>query len=210
MCIRKVAGACLIVLACARVAAAQSAGRPSAGRRTRPQEQSSPPRASQWTWHRNRPSTRNRSSSVPRRTRRRSSTRPRRSASSAARPSSTPPRRATPMCSARVPGVNVTQTSARDINITSRGASLHAVDVAAGAGRRPQHLSRFLRVHRVGLPAGESRGDQADRSHPRSRLGHLGRQRTERRRQRHHEDAARDPGLELHDRASADSTASRR
>ena len=93
-----------------------------------------------------------------------------------------------------VPGVNVTQTSARDINITSRGASVDALDLAAGARRRPQHLPRLLRVHRVGLPAGEPGRDQADRGHPRPGLGHLGRQRAQRRRERHHQDAARDPG----------------
>ena len=77
---------------------------------------------------------------------------------------------------------------------------LDALDVAARAGRRPQHLSRLLRLHRVGLPAGESRGDQADRGHPRPGLRDLGRQRHERRRQRHHEVAARAAGIERDDR----------
>ena len=79
-----------------------------------------------------------------------------------------------------VPGLNVTQTSARDINITSRGATSTLSTGAAGAGRRPQHLPGLLRLRRLGLSAGEPRRDQADRSHPRSGVRDLGRQRDER------------------------------
>ena len=75
-----------------------------------------------------------------------------------------------------------------------------AVDRPARAGRWPQHLPGLLRLRRLGLPAGESRRDQADRSHPRPGLRHLGRQRDERRRQRDHEVAARAAGIERDDR----------
>ena len=59
----------------------------------------------------------------------------------------------------------------------------------------------------MGLPAGEPERDQADRGDPRTGVGGLGRQRAERRRQRHHEVAARDGRHELHDRRSAASAA---
>ena len=90
-----------------------------------------------------------------------------------------------------VPGVNVTQVSARDMNITTRGATSHAVDVAAGAGRRPQHLSRFLRHGDVGPGADQSERHPADRSDSRAGVRRLGRQCDDRRRQRDHQDAAR-------------------
>ena len=99
-----------------------------------------------------------------------------------------------------VPGVNVTQTSARDINITSRGATNTLSTTAARAGRWPQHLSRLFWLRRLGLPAGGSRRNQADRSDPRPGVRDLGRQRDERRRQRDHEVAAGAAGVERHDR----------
>ena len=68
---------------------------------------------------------------------------------------------------------------------------LDALDLAARAGRRPEPLSRFLRVRRLGSAAAQSERDPADRSHPRAGVGGLGRQRAQRRRQLHLEDAAR-------------------
>ena len=94
-------------------------------------------------------------------------------------------------CSGRCPGVNISQTSARDFNITMRGATSTLATSHAGAARRPQPLSRLLRLRRVGPAAGESQRAQADRSDPRSGVGRVGRQRDERRRQLHLEDAAR-------------------
>ena len=85
-----------------------------------------------------------------------------------------------------VPGVNMTQVSARDINVTSRARHRHARDRAARAARRPQPLPGLLRLRDVGLPAGQPERDQADRSHPRAGVGGLGRQRAQRRRQRDH------------------------
>ena len=71
---------------------------------------------------------------------------------------------------------------------------VHAGDVAAGAGGRPVDLPRFLRHGDVGLRAEQSARDQAHRGDSRSGVGRLGRQRHERRRQRHHQDAARAGG----------------
>ncbi len=73
-----------------------------------------------------------------------------------------------------------------------------AVDRPAGAGGRPQHLPGLLRLRRLGLSPGEPRRDQADRSDPRPGIRHLGRQRDERRRQRHHQVAARAAGNQRH------------
>ena len=88
-----------------------------------------------------------------------------------------------------VPGVNISQTSARDFNITMRGAIVDAGHLAAGADRRPQPLPRFLRLRRVGFPADEPQRDPADRGDPRAGVGGVGRQRAERGRQLHLEDA---------------------
>ena len=63
-----------------------------------------------------------------------------------------------------VPGVNITQVSARDINVTIARRHRHAVDRHARAARRPQPLPGLLRVRDVGLPAGEPERDQAGRS----------------------------------------------
>ena len=108
-----------------------------------------------------------------------------------------------------VPGVNITQVSARDINVTSRGATGTLATGTARAARRPQPLSGLLRLRDVGLPAGEPERDQADRSDPRAGVGGLGRQRAQRRRQRDHQVAARDAGDERHRSASAASIARR-
>ena len=70
----------------------------------------------------------------------------------------------------------------------------HAGHRSAGAARRPQPLSGLLRLRDVGLPAGQPERDQADRGHPRTGVGCLGRQRVPRRRQRHQQVATRDPG----------------
>ncbi len=70
----------------------------------------------------------------------------------------------------------------------------HAGHRPAGAARRPQPLSGFLRLRDVGFPAGELQRGQAGRGDPRAGVGGLGRQRALRRRQRHHQVAARDAG----------------
>ena len=98
-----------------------------------------------------------------------------------------------------VPGLNVIQLSARDVNVTSRQATQHAGDVAADAARRPLDLPRLLRPHSLGLRADEPDRHQADRSGPRSRVGRLGRERAHRRRQHHHQVAARDGGHDQRD-----------
>ena len=106
-----------------------------------------------------------------------------------------------------VPGVNISQTSARDFNITMRGATSTLATSHAGAARRPQPLPRFLRLRGVGPAAGQSQRAQADRSDPRPGVGGVGRQRHERRRQLHLEDAARAERQQRDDRRSARSTA---
>ena len=90
-----------------------------------------------------------------------------------------------------VPGLNVTQTSARDINLVSRSASgtLSTSQLALIDGRID--LPGLLRLRGLGLPAGQPVRDQADRSDPRPGVGGVGRQRAHRRRQRHHQVAAR-------------------
>ncbi len=62
------------------------------------------------------------------------------------------------------------------------GAHRHARHRPARGARRAQPVSGLLRVRDVGLPAGESQRDQADRSHPRPGLGRVGRERRVRRR----------------------------
>ena len=93
-----------------------------------------------------------------------------------------------------VPGINVTQVSARDVNITTRGATstLATSQLALVDGR--SDLPRLLRHGDVGPRADQPPRDQADRSHPRPGVRRVGRQRHERRRQRHHQDAARAGG----------------
>ena len=107
-----------------------------------------------------------------------------------------------------MPGLNCTQVSARDINVTTRERHRHAGHRSAGAARRPQPLPGLLRLRDVGLPAGQPERDQADRGHPRTGVGCLGRQRVQRRRQRHQQVAARDPGHQRRPSVSARSNRS--
>ena len=95
-----------------------------------------------------------------------------------------------------IPGVNITQVSARDINVTSRAATgtLATGQLAMLDGRSA--LPGFLRVRDVGLSPGELQRGQADRGHPRPRVRRLGRQRPLRRRQRDQQDAERAEGHE--------------
>ena len=87
-----------------------------------------------------------------------------------------------------VPGVNVSQVSARDVNITTRGAtSTLSTSQLALVDGRSVYLDFFGMVD-VGSRPDQSERDQADRSHSRPGVGRLGRQRHERRRQRDHED----------------------
>ena len=102
--------------------------------------------------------------------------------------------------------------SARDINITSRQSTAHARQLAARAARRPLDLPRLLRPRPLGLRALEPGRHQADRGGARSGLGGVGRQRPDRRRQHHHQDAARGAqgiNLTLHRRASSTATRAR-
>ena len=90
-----------------------------------------------------------------------------------------------------MPGVNIAQTSARDFNITMRGAtSTLATSQLALLDGRSLYLDFFGFVAWDLLPVNPER-DPADRSDPRAGVGGLGRQRAERRRQLHLEDAAR-------------------
>ena len=93
-----------------------------------------------------------------------------------------------------VPGINVTQVSARDVNITTRGAtSTLATSQLALVDGRSIYLDFFGMVMWDLVPDQPPR-DQADRGRPRPGLRGLGRQRDDRRRQRHHQDAARAGG----------------
>ena len=95
-----------------------------------------------------------------------------------------------------VPGLNVIQTSARDINLTARQATSTLATSQLVTRRRPLGLPRLLRARAVGPGAvADLRRDQADRGRARPGLGRVGRQRRERRRQHHHQDAARERGL---------------
>ena len=94
-----------------------------------------------------------------------------------------------------VPGVNITQISARDVNVTSRGAtsSLATSQLAVVDGR--SIYQDFFGFTMWDFMPVEPRRDQAHRGDPRSGVGRLGRQRAERRHQRHHQVAAREcPG----------------
>ena len=90
-----------------------------------------------------------------------------------------------------VPGMNVTQVSARDVNLTTRGAtSTLSTSQLALVDGRSVYLDFFGMVM-WDLDADESTRDQADRSRPRSRVGRVGRERDDRRRQRDHAIATR-------------------
>jgi hypothetical protein len=54
---------------------------------------------------------------------------------------------------AAIPGINVAQTSARDVNVNSRSAAGTLSDSAAGAAGRPLDLSGLLWLCRLGFPA---------------------------------------------------------
>ena len=90
-----------------------------------------------------------------------------------------------------VPGLNVTQTSARDINLTSRAATgtLSTSQLALVDGRTI-YQDFFGFVAWDFLPDQPVR-DQADRSDSRPGVGGVGRQRAHRRGQRDHQIAAR-------------------
>ena len=90
-----------------------------------------------------------------------------------------------------VPGVNLSQTSARDFNLTMRSAtSTLATSTLALLDGRSLYLDFFGFVAWDLLPVNPERVE-ADRSDSRPGLGGVGRQRHERRRQLHLEDAAR-------------------
>ena len=71
---------------------------------------------------------------------------------------------------------------------------LDAVQLGARARRRTIGLPRFLRSRALGLRADQSRRRQAGRGDPRAGVGGVGRQRADRRRQHHHQVAARAEG----------------
>ena len=93
-----------------------------------------------------------------------------------------------------VPGVNITQISARDVNVNTRGAtsSLATAQLTVVDGRSV-YLDFFGFTMWEFVPIDLDR-DQAHRSDSRTRVGRLGRQRAQRRRQLHHEEPARDAG----------------
>ena len=90
----------------------------------------------------------------------------------------------------------------------ARGATGTLATGTAGAARRPESVSGFLRLRDVGLPAGQPQRDEADGSDPWTGLGGVGRQRALRRGQRHHQVTAGDAGHHVHRWALADSIAS--
>ena len=95
-----------------------------------------------------------------------------------------------------VPGLNTVQSSARDVNVTSRAATGTLSDsLLVLLDGRSIYQDFFGFVAWDFLPIDTS-GDQADRSDPRTRVGRVGRECHDRRGQRHHEDAARDAGHE--------------
>ncbi len=85
-----------------------------------------------------------------------------------------------------VPGMNVIQLSARDINLTAPAGNQHACHFAARPARRPFAVSRLLRSRHVGHGADGPGRHQADRGRARPGVGGLGRERAHRRRQHHH------------------------
>ena len=97
-----------------------------------------------------------------------------------------------------VPGVNVAQTLRTRRQHHEPRRHLHALHVAARAGRRPQRLPRLLRHGDVGPPALQPERHPPDRSDPRPGVGGVGRERDDRRDQRHHEEPARAGGAGRH------------
>ena len=90
-----------------------------------------------------------------------------------------------------VPGLNVIQMSARDINMTSRqGTSTLSNSQLALLDGRSIYLDFFGLILWDFVPT-QPVGHQADRGRARARLRGLGRERPDRRGQHHHQDAAR-------------------
>ena len=109
----------------------------------------------------------------------------------APRPSRPRRRRTTATCCAPSPGLNVIQMSARDINITSRQGTVDpANSQLALLDGRSIYLDFFGLILWDFVPV-EPERHQADRGRARPRLGGLGRQRAHRRREHHHQVAAR-------------------
>jgi hypothetical protein len=95
-----------------------------------------------------------------------------------------------------VPGMNVIQMSARDINLTARQGDLDARHVAARHCRWPLVYLDFFGLVLWDLVPSPTSGEIKQIEVVRgARLGRLGCQRGQRRRQHHHEDAARERGL---------------
>ena len=102
--------------------------------------------------------------------------------------------------------MNITQVSARDINVTSRGATgTLATGQLALLDGRSLYQDFFGFVMWDFLPVNLNEIKQIE-VHPRTGVRRLGRQRALRRRQRHHQVAARDAGHERDRSASAASS----
>ena len=95
-----------------------------------------------------------------------------------------------------VPGMNVIQTSARDMNLTTRQATstLNNSQLVLVDGRSV-YLDFFGLVLWDFVPVADLGRHQADRGGARPGVGRVGRERAHRRRQHHHQDAARERGL---------------
>ena len=92
-----------------------------------------------------------------------------------------------------VPGVNVVQLSARDVQVTSRqstGPAANSQVVLMDGRSIYQHLPRLLRPGAVGHAARQPERHRADRGRPRAGVCQLGRERDDRRRQHHHQGTA--------------------
>ena len=96
-----------------------------------------------------------------------------------------------------VPGMNVIQTSARDINLTDarRRPPRSRTRSSCSLDGRSVYLDFFGLVLWDFVPEPTLGRHQADRGGARSGVGRLGRQRPQRRHQHHHQDAARERGL---------------
>ncbi len=103
-----------------------------------------------------------------------------------------------------IPGMNVIQTSARDINLTARQAtSTLATSQLVLVDGRSVYLDFFGLVLWDFVPTAHLRRHQADRGRARSGLRGVGGERRQRRGERHHEDAARERGLRARPRRRA-------
>ncbi len=100
-----------------------------------------------------------------------------------------------------VPGTNITQISARDINVNQRGAtSSLATGQLTVVDGRSVYLDFFGFTMWEFVPNDLDR-DQADRSHSRAGIGRLGRECAHGRGQLHHQDPARTGGRRRDERA---------